>query len=123
MSQPFEVPETLLTWINGRLEKKEQPFSLKAVEFDGDGRVRVEATVQKFMIAADVVVKGRLETDGEKLVVQDLDVDTSNPMVQGMLKSFLPSIIAKARESLGKYDVEIPYPGAAPDGGEAQASA
>ena len=122
MSEPFRVPEALLTWVNGRLEKKGQPFKLKTLEFHDDGRIRVEATVQKFMIAADVEVKARLEASGEKLVVQDLEVDSTNPMVQGMLKQFLPSLIAKARESLEKHDVEIADPGAAPATG-AQASA
>ena len=117
MSDPFHVPESLLAWVNGRLQKKEQPFELKSVEFGDDGRVRVEATVQKYMMSADVEVQGRLEASGKKLVVKDLDVSTRNPMLQGMLKQLLPALIAKARESLRKHDVEIVARGAAaPDG-------
>ena len=114
MSPSFHVPESLLAWVNIRLQKTEQAFQLQAVELGDDGAIRIEATVQKYMISAPVEVKARLEAKGDKLVVRGLQVETKNPMIRGMLKQFLPLLIAKARASLGKHDVEILDPGAKP---------
>lgn len=110
MSQSIRIPEGVIHWANGRLEAKDQPLRLRFAEIHEDGQVHIGCTVRKFMVSAEVDVKGRVEGDDGTLRFTDLAVSAENAMVESMIRAALPTILQKARQAVAPASIEIDNP-------------
>lgn len=110
MSQSIRIPDGVIAWANGRLEATDQPLRLRFAEVHEDGKIHIGATVKKFMMSAEVEVKGRVEGQDGTLHLKDLAVSAENSMVESMIRAALPTILQKARKAVAPASIEIDNP-------------
>ena len=107
MAEHFEVQETILAWINGRLEAADHSVHLNSIKLAQDGTCHVTATVKKLGISADVELRCRLDGKDRKLLIHDVDISTSNLIARNILPQLKGVIIAKGQEALAPLAIEI----------------
>lgn len=106
-SETYQVPESLLGWINGRLKAAEQPVALNAIQMGDGGACHLTGTVTKFGLSAEMEVRFRVEGREGKLLIHDVDISTSNPIGKTFLPQVRTLMMAKGKEALAPLDIEI----------------
>ena len=107
MSEVFNFPDPVLAWANGRLEAADQPVTLHSIGIDGDGVCRVTGTVKKFMISADMEVRFRIRGKEKTLLIEGIEIATTNPLGKTLIPQIKSLLIEKARGILSPLAIEV----------------
>jgi len=100
------APKALVIWINGLLERDDEPIRFKRIEIDGK-KLHAKAVVKKFMIVAEVSIDLKMYEEDGLLVFDEIELHSPSSGVEIVLRWVQGNLIDEVARKVAPYNVVV----------------